>query len=170
MLGPAAAKFFAQRDGRSKGGRSQRVAQKFADVPFPIRAVDISSIEQVRDATGRFDWSFIVRAPGGATPETIVASISKEHETFSAAFLTLDFFLRAARACTRRQTANGLTNRRQPNRRAKPAKSWGKQKIWSSMPAEPSHVWQESTDPAARSCSENFSRRSGDRPRARSFP
>lgn len=35
---------------------SAESAQKFTGSPFPIRAVDLGSIDQVRGASGRFDW------------------------------------------------------------------------------------------------------------------
>ena len=56
-VGQAVAKVFRAAGWDIEGWTfSAESAQKFADVAFPIRAVDISSIDQVRDATGRFDW------------------------------------------------------------------------------------------------------------------
>ena len=56
-VGQAAAKVFRAAGWDIEGWTfSAESAQKFAGLPFPIRAVDIGSIDQVRDASGRFDW------------------------------------------------------------------------------------------------------------------
>ncbi len=56
-VGQAAAKVFRAAGWDIEGWTfSAESAQKFADVAFPIRALDIGNIDQVRDATGRFDW------------------------------------------------------------------------------------------------------------------
>src|SRR6185436_6156255 len=55
-VGQAAAKVFHVAGWDIEGWTfSAESAQKFADAAFPIRAVDISNVDQVRGATGRFD-------------------------------------------------------------------------------------------------------------------
>ena len=56
-VGQAAAKVFHEAGWDIEGWTlSAESAQKFAGLPFPVRAVDIGNVDQVRDATGRFDW------------------------------------------------------------------------------------------------------------------
>ena len=87
-VGQAAAKVFREAGWDIEGWTlSAESAQKFAGLPFPIRAVDIGNAHSSAvTLPGQFDWIIHCASSRGGDAGIIVTSIWTAPETFSAVF------------------------------------------------------------------------------------